>query len=110
MSSVISNGINSAIVSSQFGLQNAFDGVTRASLNIAQQTAQQNVAANGPSELLADAAVQSLSTVSQLLPQGTEDPISSLVSLQVNSLNAQASARVLDVVDDTVGTIIDTLA
>lgn len=110
MTSIVSNGINSAIVSAQFGIQNGLQGVTQASLNIAQQNAQLNVEQNGPEQLLASASIQNLSNVSSLLPQGSNDPISNLVSLQVNALNVQASANVLDVVDDTVGTIIDTLA
>ncbi len=110
MTSIASSGINSAILSAQFGIQNGLQGVTQASVNIAQQSAQQNVAQNGPGQLLADASLQNLSNVSALLPQGTNDPIGNLVSLQVNALNVQASAKVLDVVDDTVGSIIDTLA
>lgn len=110
MSSFITNNMNSAIVSAQFGLNQAYEGMTQASMNIAQRTAQTNVSLNGPSEMLADASVQSLGNIKQILPQSSTSMTDDLVSLQLNSINAQASAKVLDVAYDTVGTIIDTLA
>ena len=110
MSGVIANSINSAIISGQFGLQRSFGGMTQSALNIAQRSAQQDVAANGPTELLANAAVQSLSNTSRLLPSGGDSLTSDLLSMQLYSKNALASAKVIDVANDTVGKIIDTLA
>lgn len=106
MTTGVTNTINSAIVSGQLGLQNASRGIAEASLNIAQRNAQ----ATTPEELLADAATQQLGGVRQLLPSGGNSLTDDLVSLSVNSTNAQASAKVLDVVDETVGRIIDELA
>lgn len=102
----VTDSINSAIVSGQIGLQNASDGITEASINIANA----NATATTTEELLANAATQQLGNVSQLLPEAEDNLTSELVSLSVNSINAQASAEVLDVANDTVGTIIDALA
>lgn len=110
MSGVISNNINSAILSSQFGLQRSFEGMTQASLNIAQRAAQQRGEQDGPQALLADAAVNNLRAVRDTLPTGSSNFATDLLSLKLNSINAQASAKVLDVANETVGTIIDTLA
>ena len=51
-----------------------------------------------------------LQNIRDSLPQSAGNMTSDLVSLKLNSINAQASAKVLDVAFDTVGTIIDTLA
>ena len=110
MSSIIGNSINSAIVSGQFGLQNAYQGMTQASMNIAQRAAQDSVASSGPQEMLASASLQSLQNLKNTLPGGSGGPINDLVSLKMHSINAQASAKVMDVAFDTVGSIIDTLA
>ena len=106
MSFDVSNNINSAIVSATLGLQRSSNGITEAAVNIAQRNAE----ARNPTELLADAANQQIGAVNQILPQGGDSLTNDLVSLQINSINAQASAKVLDVVDDTVGRIIDELA
>lgn len=108
--SFISNNVNSAILSSQFGLQRSFEGMTQASLNIAQRAAQQRGEQDGPQAVLTDAALNNLRAVRGTLPVGPSNVTSDLVSLKINSINAQASAKVLDVANDTVGTIIDTLA
>lgn len=110
MSGVIDNNINSAILSGQFGLQQASNGITQAAANLAQQNAQNNLVERDPQALLADAALQGLQNVRNILPSSGDDFTSNLLSLKVNSLNAQASAKVLDTVNETVGTIIDTLA
>ena len=84
--------LNSAFFAGQSGLQRASDGMTQAASNIAQQISgnQQNQGS---------------------VSQGASGNITSdLISLNVNSLNAQASAKVIDVANDTLGTIIDTLA
>lgn len=106
MSFDVSNNINSAILSGTFGLRKASDGITQASLNIAQRNAQ----SKDPSDLLADAATQQIGAIKQVLPQPASNLTSDLVSLSVNSINAQASAKVLDVANNTVGKIIDELA
>ncbi|QJR80847.1 hypothetical protein CA267_008660 [Alteromonas pelagimontana] len=109
MSSIIGNNINSAIMSGQFGLQQAFKGMNQASLNIAQRSAQTHVAENGPGQVLANASLNNLANIKNTLPQSANSPTSDLLSLKLNSMNAQASAKVLDKAFDTVGTIIDTL-
>ncbi len=106
MSFGVSNNVNSAILSGTIGLRNVSDGITQASLNIAQRNAQ----AKDPSELLADAATQQIGSIKQILPQPASNLTNDLVSLSINSINAQASAKVLDVANNTVGKIIDELA
>ena len=106
MSFDVRNNVNSAIVSATFGLQSASRGITEASVNIANRTAE----SRDPSELLADAATQQLDVVKQTLPTSTGSLTDDLVSLTVNATNAQASAKVLDVANETVGRIIDELA
>lgn len=102
----VSNNINSAIISGTLGLNRAQQGITEASLNIAQRNAQ----AQTPQDLLTNAATQQIGQVSQLLPQGGDSLTNDLISLQINSRNALASGNVLEVVNDTVGRIIDELA
>lgn len=84
----IGNGVNSAFYAGQYGLQNASNGITQA---------------NEPQNVTSGAQAASSSS-------SNTDLTSDLISLNVNSLNAQASARVLEVANDTLGTIIDTLA
>ena len=103
----IGNGVNSAFYAGQYGLQNASNGITQASSSIAQRTVEstQNVPAsqvNQPQNAISAAQTSSS-------PSDT-DLTGDLISLNVNSLNAQASAKVLEVANDTLGTIIDTLA
>ncbi len=107
---LINSNANSAIVAGQFGLQQSFDGMTQSALSIAQKTAQQNVAQNGVSEMLASAGLQGLSSTTDLLPKGNGDMMSDLLSMQLYSNNALASAKVLDVANETVGKIINTIA
>jgi len=102
--------VNSALISGQLGLQRASDGITQASLSIAQRSAQNTLEQQGPSGVLQQAAIRGLENTSQVLPQRPEGLTNDLVSLQVNSINAQASAKVVEVANDTVGRIIDTLA
>jgi hypothetical protein len=95
MSDVSGVTLNSAFAAGQFGLQRASDGMTQAASNIAQQISGR----------------QQEQGTSQSALQGASGNITSdLISLNVNSLNAQASAKVIDVANDTLGTIIDTLA
>ena len=106
----ISNNVNSAFAAGQFGLQQSFEGMTQSALSIAQRTAQQDVAQNGAGNLLADSALRGLSTTSDLLPRGGDSLTSDLLSMQLYTTSALASAKVIDVANDTVGKIIDTLA
>lgn len=106
MSFDVRNSVHSAFASGQLGLQRAQQGITDAAVNIAQQ----NRRATSPTEVLENAATQQLSAVKQVLPPVEDNLTSNLISLQVNSNNALASAKVLDVADKTVGRIIDELA
>jgi hypothetical protein len=110
MSNVIGNSINSAILSSQFGIQNAYEGMTQATLSIAQKTAQQSVEDDGAGQLLAQTSLQSLSNTKNILPTGGDSFTSDIMALQINSNNAIASASVLETANGAVGLIIDTLA
>ena len=101
--------VSSALVSGQLGLQRASDGISQSSLSIAQRSAQTTLQLQGPAAVLEQAAIRGLENSRQLLPAATDSLTSDLVSLQINGLNAQASAKVLDVADDTIGRIIDTL-
>lgn len=98
--------VNSAILSGAFGLQKASDGIAKHSFSIAQQQAK----LRDPQELMADAARQQIGLSSQLLPTGGDSLTSDLVGLSLNLRNAEASAKVLDVAKDTIGTIIDEVA
>lgn len=102
----VSNSINSAIISGTLGLDRAQQGITEASLNIAQRNTQ----AQTPEDLLANAATQQIGNINQLLPQGGDSLTNDLISLQINSTNALASGKVLEVANDTVGRIIDEFA
>jgi hypothetical protein len=93
-------------VSGVLGLQRASDGITGTSISIAQQQAS----LRSTSDLLSDVATQQLGNVGSLLPSGGDSLTNDLVSLSVNLTNAQASAQVLDVANETVGRIIDELA
>ena len=106
MTSIVNNSINSAIVSGVLGVQRASDEIAGVSFNLAQQQAS----LRSTSDLLSDAATQQIGNVSSLLPAGGDSLTSNLVSLSNNLNNAQASAEVLDVANETVGRIIDELA
>ena len=105
----VSNNINSAIVSGSLGLQRASNNITQASFNIAQRSVE-SASSQDPQEFLANAALQQLGAIKQALPQSSPSLTADLVSLSVNSTNAQASAKVLGVASGTVGTLLDILA
>lgn len=109
MSFNLSNNINSAIVSGQFGLARASDNITQNAFNIAQLSVQSQ-APQDPQTFLANAVKTQLSAVKQTLPPSSGDINFELLSLSVNSINAQASAKVLGTANDTIGTILDILA
>lgn len=102
----VNDSLNSAIVSGVLGVQRASDGITAASVNIAQQQASQR----STSDLLSDVATQQIGNVRDLLPSGGDTLTNDLISLNVNLTNAQASAKVLDVANETVGRLINELA
>ena len=102
----VNNGVNSAIASGLLGFQRASDGITQASIGIAQRAAQ----LRDPKDVLADAATSQLGLTSKLLPTRGDSITSDIVSLSINLTNAQASTKVLDVANETVGRIIDELA
>ncbi len=94
MSGIIGSNINSAIASGVYGLQSASAGITEASENIAQRTAEGSSRANGETASAPESG------------NVTDD----LIALKVNSLNAQANAKSVDAAFGTIGTIIDTVA
>ena len=102
--------VTSAILQGQFGLDRAAQGITQASLNIAQRAAQQQNAANGPEGLLGQTALQQLTNLRDTLPSGDDTLTNDLLSLQLNSRNAESSARVIDTANETVGSIINIFA
>ncbi|UAA38888.1 hypothetical protein KIH87_00475 [Paraneptunicella aestuarii] len=106
MSFDVSNNLNSAIVSGVLGVRNASDGITQSSIGLAQQAAK----LRDPKELLSDVALQQVGLSSKLLPTRGDSMTSNLLSLSINLNNAQASTKVLDVANETVGRLIDEIA
>lgn len=106
----VNSSVASAFASGRLGLQQATDGLTRASVSIAQRSAENSLQRLEPQEVLQQAVYRSLENMRSILPQSSGNATSDLVSLQLNSRNAIASAKVLDVADETVGRIINTLA
>ena len=105
----ISNNINSAIVSGTIGIKRAYDGVSQNTSNLANLSAF-SVPSRDPQEFLANATLNQLNAIKQVLPQPDESITSNLVGLSVNLTNAQASKKVVDTASETVGTILDILA
>jgi hypothetical protein len=105
----VSNNINSAMVSGSLGLQRASDNITQTSLNIAQRSVEPASSQN-IQKFLADAASQQLGANTRSLSQQSQGLTADLISLSVDSTNAQASAKVLGVASGTVGTLLDILA
>jgi hypothetical protein len=105
----ISNNTNSAIVSGTLGFKRASDGIIQNASNLASLSAF-SVPSKDPQEFLANASLNQLGSIKQLLPQASEGITSNLVGLSINLTNAQASTKVVDTASDTVGTILDILA
>jgi phage-related protein len=105
MNSISSSNVGAAFASGQLGLQNASNGITQAASNIAARTAESSQ--NVPSEARAAASSSPQNATSGAVPGNITDD---LISLNVNNINAQASAKVLDTANDMLGTIIDTIA
>lgn len=104
-----SNNINSAIISGTIGIQRASEGISKNASNLANLSAF-SAPASDPQEFLANATLNQLNAIKQVLPQASESVTSNLVGLSVNQTNAQASAKVVGTASDTVGTILDILA
>lgn len=105
----MSNNVNSAIVSGTIGLQKASKGIAQNATNLANLSAF-SAPSRDPQEFLANATLNQLNAIKQVLPQASEGITSNLVGLSVNLTNAQASAKVVDTASGTVGTILDILA
>jgi hypothetical protein len=105
----ISQNINSAIISGNFGIQKASEGISRNSFNLANLSVQ-SASPTDPQEFLANATLNQLQAIKQTLPQATQSITSQLVGLSISGANAQASSKVLDTANGTVGTILDILA
>lgn len=105
----INNNVNSAIVSGMVGIQRASDGITQNASNLASLSTFTTPPSDSQ-EFLANATLKQLDSIKQTLPQTSEGITSNLVGLSVNLTNAQASAKVVDSANGTVGTILDILA
>lgn len=105
MTSVDGLGVGSAFAAAQYGLQSANDGVSQAAANIAQRTAEDAVAPAQPT-----VATSETNNTSSNSASNTTRLTDDLIALNVNERNAQASAKVLGVADEMLGTIIDVLA
>lgn len=113
MNSISSSNVGAAFASGQLGLQNASNGITQAASNIAARTVESSAESsqNVPSEATAAASSSPQNATSGSTPSAVPGNITDdLISLNVNSINAQASAKVLDTANDMLGTIIDTIA
>jgi hypothetical protein len=109
MNSISGSNVGAAFASGQLGLQNASNGITQAASNIAARTAESSQSV--PREATAAASSSPQNATSGSTPGTVPGNITDdLISLNVNSINAQASAKVLDTANDMLGTIIDTIA
>lgn len=99
------DGVGSAFAAAQYGLQSASDGISQAASNIAQRTAEDAAAPAQPIAANTDINNATPNSTSST-PRLTDD----LIALNVSERNAQASAKVLGVADEMLGTIIDVLA
>ncbi len=105
MTSIDGLSAGSAFAAAQYGLQSASDGVSQAAANIAQRTAEDAVAPAQPT-----VATSETNNTSSNSASSTTRLTDDLIALNVNERNAQASAKVLGVADEMLGTIIDVLA
>ncbi|WP_370244995.1 hypothetical protein [Alteromonas abrolhosensis] len=105
MASIDGIGAGSAFAAAQYGLQNASEGISQAASSIAQRSVEDTASPAQPITPNTDTnstSPTSSSTTSRL----TDD----LIALNVNERNAQASAKVLGVADEMLGSIIDVMA
>ena len=105
MASIDGIGAGSAFAAAQYGLQNASEGISQAASSIAQRSVEDTASPAQPITPNTDTnrtSPTSSSTTARL----TDD----LIALNVNERNAQASAKVLGVADEMLGSIIDVMA
>ena len=105
MASIDGIGAASAFTAAQYGLQNASEGISQAASSIAQRTVEDAASPAQPITPNTDTNSTSL-TSSSTTSRLTDD----LIALNVNERNAQASAKVLGVADEMLGSIIDVMA
>ncbi|MCV2885827.1 hypothetical protein OE749_14105 [Aestuariibacter sp. AA17] len=107
MSFEVSNNLQSAFASGNYGLQKASEEITEASSNIARQNIRESVEAEGNAARQTNPADAGNST-----PQANtgSNLTNDLISLKENSIYAQASAKVISVADRTIGRLIDEIA
>lgn len=92
----VSNNLSSAFNSGLQGLQNASDGITEASSNIARaQTEREDVERPEPAPETREAQSQPVNVTEEL------------VNLRVEQFNAQANTRSIQTADEVLGTLID---
>ena len=102
MSDINGVSVNSTFFAGRTGLQRASDGIEQAASNIAQTTVRSNESLASPSQ-----SINGLSSASEGSGRSVTDD---LIALNVNSTSAEASASVLEVANENLGTIIDILA
>ena len=105
----ISSDINSAIVSGPLAIKRASEGITQNASNLASLSAF-SMPSSDPQTFLANATLNQLNGIKQLLPKPSKGITSNLVGLSINLTNAQASRKVVGTASKTVGTILDILA
>lgn len=103
MSVNFSSNIHSASVNGQLGLSRASNNISQNALNIAQLSTESQQVQKASQNFLADAMKPSL-------PTSKGNINSELVDLTINSTHAQASIKVIDKANESVGTILDILA
>lgn len=100
MSNVIGSAGNTAFYSARQGLNSASEGISQAAENIARTN-----------KLTRQGEQQAASMQQPVNATSVPGPVTQdLISLTINSTQAQASAKALGVANDTVGFLIDTLA
>ncbi len=105
----VTNNINSAIISGNLGIQRASDGITQNAANLASLSIR-SPSSGESQDVLTNATRNQLDAIKQTLPQSSPNLTTELVGLSINSINAQASAKVVDTANETIGTILDILA
>ena len=113
MSFNVTDSVNSALLSGafesgKFGLQKASNGITQASIDIANKAAEPR----DTNAVLADATKQQLGLPRNLLSglNNQDNLTNDLLSLQNNLNFAQASSKVVGTAHDVLGRIIDDIA
>jgi hypothetical protein len=105
----ISNNMNSAILSGTIGIQRASKEMAENTSNLASLSAV-TAPVSDTQGFLANATLSQLSSIKKSLPEATDGITSNLVGLSINLTNAQASTKVVDTANDTIGTILNIFA